>query len=219
MRRPLLFTLAALLVALLAAPPAVARKGAIPAGSYAFGASLLTWAQRYDAWSWGSSTNPLLNDICGEKVGKVFFLNAALEPGTEVDCHFRPGTRLVGTPGGVIAWAPTDGQTREELVDSRDSFLAAISDPRATLDGHSLGNLDDTLRLSDVYTIPLEPGNFIQTVDPDVPGDETQVATADWVVRLRPLTPGHHELVFSDRVFGDLLDITFHITVHKGNRK
>jgi hypothetical protein len=63
---------------------------------------------------------------------------------------------------------------------ARDSFLSTISDPRATLDGRPLG-LDDALGLTDVYTIRLEEGNFIQTVDPGVPGDETQVADGGWL--------------------------------------
>jgi hypothetical protein len=155
-----------------------------------------------------------MSDTCGEKVGRLFFLTATTQPGvTEVNCHIRPGTPLLATPGGNVVWAPTNGQTREELLASRDALLSALADPRATLDGHSLGNLDDTLRLSDVYTVALEPGNFIQAVDPAVSGTETRVASNGWFVRLHPLTPGHHELVLSDRIQGDLFEIVFHITV------
>jgi hypothetical protein len=218
MRRPLLVTIAALSIVVGAAGPAAAKKGAIPARSHAHGASLLTWQQRWVGWAFGSATNPLLSGICGEQVGKLFFLNVAIEPGTEVDCQIPPGTSLFGTPAGTAAWAPSFGQTRQELLAARDSDLATISDPRATLDGRPL-SLDGALSLTDVYTIPLEQGNFIQTVDPGVPGDETRVASGGWFLRIAPLTPGQHELVLSDLIAGELFDNTLHITVQKGNRK
>lgn len=216
MRRPLLLTIAALSIVLAAATPAAAHKGSIPpAKSNAFGASLLTWEKRWVGWAFGSSTNPLMSDTCGEKVGKAFFLNANAtdQPFLDVTCHLRPGTRLVGSPAGAVAWAPTDGQTRQELFAARDSFFSGTSDPRATLDGHSLGSLDDALRLTDVYTIELENGNFIQSVDPGVPGDQTRVASGGWFVRIRPLPRGHHVLVLSARIDGDRVGIRFHIKV------
>jgi hypothetical protein len=212
MPRRLRSTVAALFIASAMATPAVAQAGT-PANSRAHGASLLTWQERWFAWGLGSSTNPLFSGICGEQIGKLFFLNTTFEAGTEIDCQIRPGTPLLASPGGTVAWAPRHGQTREELLAARDRFLSTLSDPRATLDGRSLGNLDETLRLTDVYTIPLEPGNLIQAIDPGFSGDQTQVASAGWFLRLRPLAPGPHELVLSDRINGALLDITFHITV------
>jgi hypothetical protein len=210
-----LFVLIAALSMLVVASPAAAGGNAVPAKSHAYGASLLTWQQRWVQWAFGSSTNPLLSGICGEKVGRLFFLNAAIEPGTEVNCVIPTGTPLLATPGGVVAWASGDVDTREELLAERDAGLAGISDPRATLDGRPL-RVADSLRLSDVYTIRLEPGNFIQTVDPAVSGDTTRVASGIWLVRITPLPPGQHELVLSDVLDGTVFDITFHITVRKG---
>jgi hypothetical protein len=210
-----LFALIAALSMLVVASPAAAGGNAVPAKSHAYGASLLTWQQRWVQWAFGSSTNPLLSGICGEKVGRLFFLNAAIEPGTEVNCVIPTGTPLLATAGGAFAWAPTDGQTREELLASRDAAFVGITDPRATLDGRPL-RVADSLRFSDVYTIRLEPGNFVQTVDPGVPGDSTRVATAGWFVRITPLSPGQHELVLSDVIDGTVFDVTFHITVRRG---
>lgn len=223
MRRSLL-TIAALAIALAASAPAAAHPGLKPPPhSHAFGGSLVNWQKRWFGWVFGSSANPFETGICGERVGRMFFLTAALEPGTEVDCHLRPGTPLLASPGGAITW-PNPGDTPAILpADVKSAFAEGVfSDPAAALDGRSLGNLDPALRLTDVYTIPLEPGNFIQSVDPDNPevaGDHAQVASGGWFLRITPLRPGQHTLVLLDRIEGDLYDITFHITVgHCGRR-
>jgi hypothetical protein len=155
-----------------------------------------------------------MSDACGEEIGGVFFLNAAVEPGIkEVDCEIPPGTPLLGVPAGAIAWAPTDGETPEQLLASLDSFLSGVIDIQATLDGHPLA-LEEAPRLTGVYTLLLEPGNFIQTVDGGVPGDETQVASGVWLAPVNPLTPGPHELVFADLIDGvGVFEIRFHIVV------
>jgi hypothetical protein len=216
MRRPALLTIAALCFALVAATPAAGHNGgANPPQSHAYGASLLTWQKRWMAWAFGSGTNPLLNEVCGEQVGMVFFLTAAEEPGTEVDCRIPPGTPLLATPGGCIIW-PFPEETPEEMLEERDACLEELSEPSATLDGRSLGDLDHLLRRTGLYTIALEPGNFIQEVEPEneaVSGDHTLVTSGGWFLRIPPLPPGHHVLVLSDQTEGGLLDITFHLTV------
>jgi hypothetical protein len=52
------------------------------------------------------------------------------------------------------------------------------------------------LVVPDPYTIQLEPGNFLQTLDPAVTGDSTRVADAAYF-RLLHLDPGDHTLVAS----------------------
>ena len=205
-----------MLVPLLMLPfavPVAAGRHAVPPASRAFGASLVTWEQRWMQWAFGSSTNPLMSPICGEKIGSMFFLNASEGPGTEVECDVPAGTPLLGTAGGFIAWVPTDAPTPAGLPAARDQGLSAVSNVRATLDGRPL-RVSDTLALTDVFTIPLEEGNFIQTVDANVVGDETQACSGAWFLRISPLTPGRHELMFSDEIEGaGVFDITFHITV------
>ena len=168
MKRASLILVLAALVGLASSAPAAAEKGATPAHSHSSGASLLDWQERWNTWAFGSSANPLLSGLCGERVGKRFFLAASVEPVAEVDCHLRPGTSLLATPAGVIFWASA-GETDAELLAGRDDALATASPPLATLDGRPL-DLDGALESSGVYTIPLEPGNFIQTVDPSVSG-------------------------------------------------
>jgi hypothetical protein len=116
-------------------------------------------------------------------------------------------------------WAPTYGQTRQELLAARDADWESVNffDPRVILDGRSLGGVDDSLRFSDVYRVPLEEGNFLQSVDPGVPGDQTRVASVGWFVRLRPLSPGRHTLVLAARNGGDG-GIIFHIKVGRKGR-
>jgi hypothetical protein len=209
--------MAALCITLAAATPA-AGQGTIPPQSHAYGASLLTWQQRWMAWAFGSSTNPLGSGICGERVGGVFFLNVAVEPGeagAEVDCHIPPGTPLLATPGGCLWW-PFPGETPEEVLGGRDACLEELSQPTAKLDGRSLGDVDSLLRLTGLYTIPVEPGSYIQEVDEEEgveSGEYTQAASGGWFLRLNPLPPGHHKLVLSDSIGGELFRITFHITV------
>ncbi len=215
MKRTSLAGALAALVLLVAAAPAAAKRGANPADSHAHGASLVTWQERWFEWAFGGGANPLLTGICGEQVGKLFLLSPATELGVEVDCQLRPGTPLLASPAGVIAWASTDGQTDAELLAERDASLVGISDPAVTLDGRAL-EVEDTFRSTDVYTIGLEPGNFIQTVDPGVLGDQTRVASAGWFLRLNPLPPGEHELVLSVAFDGSPgAQITFHISVGK----
>lgn len=192
--------------------PAVAKRGSTPAGSHAHGASLLDWQERWFAWVGGSASNPFETGSCGERVGKLFFLTASLGPGTEVECRVPTGVPLLASPGGTLAWAPDDSASDEQLLAERDAGMVGVGSPVATLDGRSL-DVGDSLRLSGVYTVPLEPGNFIQDVDPGVVGDEVRLASGGWFLRLNPLTPGRHELVLSDEVDGTVLDITFHLAV------
>jgi hypothetical protein len=216
-------TVLAICAALVAAPAAGAKDRVLPAGSHAWGASLVTWQERWSAWALGSGSNPTATDICGEKVGGVFFLNTTTEVGTkQVECHLRPGTRLLGVVAGtffVPSFPPAHVETDQELLDLVRT--SSVTDhPRATLDGRSLeGSLtEDSRRFTPVHTIPLEPGNFLSTFDPGFNTvDETRLASAGWWLRLNPLRPGHHELFLANDVtdFGTLA-IEFDITVGHG---
>jgi hypothetical protein len=210
MKRLVVSTLLALCMVTAVALPAAAGGNAVPPGSNAFGASLVTWAERWGQWAFASSTNPFFSGVCGEKVDGVFFLNAALEPGSEVECAIPAGTRLLASPGGAFSWSePVD-----ELAAAVDAQFAdyPLTDPRVVLDGRDL-SVDNTLVKTGVYTVDLEPGNFLQAIDPNVTGDKLQIASGGWFLRITPLTPGSHELVLSDVIAGELFDVTFHITV------
>jgi hypothetical protein len=155
-------------------------------------------------WAFGSSGAPLLQeDFCGEEVNGVFFLTVAGGVPTSVtrrvDCEIPADVPILVTPGGAIAWAPTDGTTDRQLRRSLLNFLSdlIVQSVRLVLDGREIRHGD--LVLPDPYTLSLEPGNLIQTVDPSVTGDETRVAEG-WYFRLiGPLDPGDHVLVATDK--------------------
>jgi hypothetical protein len=189
-----------------------------PAASNAWGASLLTWQQRYLGWGLGSSSKPILTDICGERIGGVFYLNST--PGTgipkRVECRLRRGTRLLGSVGAAVA-LPTPGETDDQLLARlRSRSDPAALEPRARLDGVSLNAaVARSLRFSDVYTIPLEPGSMAAILEPSLAGQtSTRVASFGWWLRIRPLRPGLHHLVFSTALpLAGRQKISFDITV------
>jgi len=211
MKRFVVATVASICMVIVAASPALAGGKAVPSGSHAFGASLETWRDRFGQWAFGSSTNPILSGVCGEKIDGVFFLNVAIEPGFEVDCAIPAGTPLLASPGGGFEWV---GATDEDLIASVEDSInnLPVTDPRVVLDGRELST-DNTRVATSAFTIALEEGNFLSAIDPNVVGDSWRIAFGGWFVRMTPLTPGHHELVLSDVIAGDLFDVTFHITV------
>ena len=168
-------------------------------------------ARRVAFFYFGSGANPLLNGTCGRVIGGSYILPASIEPGTELTCRVPRDTPLLGTPGGAIAWAPTDGTTARELSRSVDDMFETLCCPRATVDGRRLSVFEVK---SPVHPMKLQPGNFIQTVDPAVTGTSTLVAHRLWLVSIAPLSPGQHTVVTSD-VFpdGQRFDITFHLRV------
>lgn len=156
--------------------------------------------ERWMAWATGSSLNPVLQpSFCGERRGRRFFLNAAASPGTQVaHCEIPAGMPIVMTPGVGFAWAPTDGQTDQELLDAAEFFASGVSDPRVVLDGSRVPTGD--AYVSDVIDVTLYPGNFIQTVDPATEGlDVTQIAFIGYFVKIA-LSEGSHTLIIRDTI-------------------
>jgi hypothetical protein len=171
------------------------------------------WARQWVTWVFGSDTNPIVTGTCGEQIEEAFLLAPAPAPGqTEIECEVPRGTRLLVSPGGSIAWAPTFGETAKELRAHVVAEIALISDVHVTLDGVSL-DVSDAFIETWVFTMRLEPGSFIQTVDPEVVGDEVRVATAGWFLRIGRLSEGEHVLVLSDVVDGQTFEVTFHLTI------
>ncbi len=138
------FDLLAMCAALVASPAAAASKDRVlPAGSHAWGASLVTWQERWSAWAFGSGTNPIASDICGEKVGGVFFLNQTGELGTkQVECHLPPGTRLLANVAAsfvVPSFPPAHVETDQELLDQIRSFVRPTTRERPSTAARSKG--------------------------------------------------------------------------------
>ena len=119
--------------------------------------------------------------------------------------------RLTGrVPRGVPAEdAPTDA----EILAGRDDEFVGVTDPSGTLDGKPL-DVESGFARTGVYTFAVEEGSFAKAVDPSfAESDEARAASAGWIVRIPPLSPGNHELVLSDKLDGEPFTATFHITI------
>lgn len=170
--------------------------------------------KQWMTWVFGSDAAPILSGVCGEQIGDVFFLTAAFNAGwAEIDCEVPAETPLLVTPAGSSRWAPTDGKTPSELREAlRIDLEEVISDVQMSIDGAPV-DLTDALVLTRVFMMPLEPGNFIQTVDPNVTGDKVQIAAGGWFVLIESLAPGEHVVVLSDVLSGETFQLTIHLTV------
>ena len=175
MKRMVSLCVVALFVAMAIAVPASA--GVVPNGSSAFGASSVTWEQRYMQWLFGSDTNPLMQQgLCGDTFNGVLFLNVATVPDFDADCTVKPGTQILASPGGTIEWSPTNGVTDEQLLADSQSTSAAVADPSGSLDGRPI-NIGTSLTAAGAFTISVGDNSFIKAVDPTFPSDlsETRV--------------------------------------------
>jgi hypothetical protein len=218
MRRIVLFVVL-FTVALLVTSPAINAQE-VPGNSSAFGASKVVWQQRLFAWLFGNATNPLLQEgFCGQVIDHVFYFNAAAAPVVEANCVIPTGTPMVASPGGTIEWAPLNGATDQALLTALNADFAGISNPSATLDGNPL-DVTSGFANAGAYTIPVEAGSLIPTVDPTFPPtlNQTRVASAAWIIRIHPLPPGQHELVLADDIAGQPFTATFHITVQPAGK-
>ena len=86
------------------------------------------------------------------------------------------------------------------------------------LDGRSLAaGVARSFRRSGVYTIPLQPGSIAEMLEPSLAGESsTRVVSYGWLLRLRPLRPGRHELTFStDELQAGPQEISFEIMVRR----
>jgi hypothetical protein len=169
--------------------------------------------KRWVEWAFGSSTNPLITETC-ELVDGYVFLPAAGGPGATVECDIPAGVPLVGSPGGAVAWLSEGVEIRQDLLAERDEVLAEIANPSVSLDGVSLGDLGPAFS-TQTYMIRVMEGSLIEFLEPDNPfirGNHIRVASGGWVVLIPGVEPGVHELVLSDELAGEPLDITFHLT-------
>ena len=154
-------------------------------------------------WAFGESGAPLLRPhFCGEQVGSDFYLTVAGGAPTSVrrvlDCDVPSGVSILVTPGGSISWAPSDGRTANQLHEDLFRALSRllVGSVRLTLDGDPIDA--GPLVAPDPYSLHLEPGNLIQTVDPAVKGSSTRIAEAWYFALISPLASGDHVLVAAD---------------------
>jgi hypothetical protein len=171
------------------------------------------WAKQWVTWAFGTDASPITTGICGEAIDGAFALTAAFNPGrAEIWCDVPAGTPVIATPGGTLLWSPTFGQTRDDLWAAVEADVATVSDVRMVLDGRRVA-LGDAFIDTHLFRMPLEPGNFVQQVDPSIGGDSVRAGLAGWFVKVRPLRPGEHRLVLADKLNGVLFKVVFHLAV------
>jgi hypothetical protein len=195
--------IAAMLLAVATVPTAaLANSQAVKEGSGVPSGLRREWIE----WAFGSSGNPLVQrGFCGEQVGGAFFLTVAIATpvSRRIRCEIPSGLPVLVTPGGAIAWSPTDGTTDSELYSTLLNDLlrkVVLGSVRVKLDGELLPR--GPLVIPDPFNLSLEPGNFIQTYDPNVTGHSTLVMEGWWFTYIRALTPGAHVLIANDRFRG-----------------
>jgi hypothetical protein len=165
--------------------------------------SVPTWLHKaWFQWAFGGSTAPLLHRrLCGEQVGSVFFLTLAGGVKTDdirhVRCEIPRHTTVLAPLGGSVTWSNTlsDQEMHADVFKTLARLI--VHSVHVRLDGDELPH--GPLVAPDPYTISLEPGNLIETVDPTITGNTVRICDAWYFTLLAPLHAGSHVLVTTDK--------------------
>jgi hypothetical protein len=158
----------------------------------------------------------LLVDNCNaNQGGKVFFLPHTFfgDPINQVEtfCTVPTGTMIFASVGGT-AWWNDQGQTDEELLEGVVSSLPDFQNLRLVVDGIEVGNIQDYLFISAVFTLELPENNIFGS-----PGGTFRAVAGGWHAMLAPLPPGEHTIVLHDElVTGGAAEVIVHLTVVPG---
>jgi hypothetical protein len=165
--------------------------------------SVPDWLHRaWFQWAFGGSTAPLLNpELCGEQVGSVF--NLTLAGGVKADdlrhlsCEIPRDVPILAPIGGAVVWSNTfsDQQFHHQIFRLLERLV--IHSVHIRVDGEEVDH--GALVAPDPYTLALEPGNLIQTVDPTITGDSVRIDDGWYFVLLAPLSAGPHVIVTTDK--------------------
>ncbi len=227
------------LVLVLQVTPALAANnpnpGVLPPNAHPFGKTYGEWNAGWWQWSFSvpASKNPALAtngalDCSVGQSGNVWFLAG----------HFLSGgsfTRSCSIPVGKALFIPlinswvdnvcnTPPFTVEQLRAMAANLVSPPANLHASIDGHSLTNLESYRAISPVfsYTLPPSPDNLIDVgfgvslPGPCWPSLTVTPAVADgFYIMLAPLTAGSHSINFggSGPGGGSTLDVTYNLTV------
>ena len=205
MRSRVLIVLCALIVATAALGSGTASAGSgDPYGFNGTSPVSLRLHKRWIQWAFGSSSAPLLQeDFCGEQIGGNFYLTVAGGSNSSItrhiECDIPAGVPILATPGGSIFWAPTFGTTDQKLRKATlaEQELLLVRSVHLKLDGVEIDHGPTVM--PDPYDLSLEPGNLLETVDPNVTGDSTRIAEAWYFTLFRPLDTGTYTLLATDK--------------------
>jgi hypothetical protein len=184
-----------------------------PSAFAAKGPSPITEERRFFSWLAGSSTDPFDHpELCGERVGGEFFLNVAVTPGQNtVDCVIPAGLPIVGSPGGEFSdFASPPNSRSDASLEAEVADLAAggLTDFMAVLDGQDIAV---PLRSTGAFTVAAESGSLIALVTGGA--RPVRLAGRAAMIRIDGLSTGAHTLVLSDRIDGELFEMSFNISI------
>ncbi len=186
-----------------------------PRGSAPFGVSYLRHARHYSRWLFvtPAATNPLADPAnCDLRdVGSLRFLPPPTGAGQSNTCTVDSSVGLVVVPAGAIAW-PDPGEPYDAqaiLAEARANF-ADLKQFVVTVDGVAVRHLRRDFEFRSVVGTNVPDDNLF-----DLPAGYRPLAFDTIAVVLRPLSPGHHEIVTSVtyRSDGSTLDLTTDLNV------
>lgn len=191
-RKSLGFSLVAGLIAVAAASAAPSLR--MPLTGKHGGRDIVQWQRDWAQWALGGPSNPVGQGLCGEAIDGLFFLSAALGPGTTFECNVPTGSKLLVTPGMGFFEMPTYGTTDEEIIAvTRQSWEEQIIGSSLTVDGVEI-ETEAATREAGAYTIQAAPGSLFVNEFGFDPGSIRLASIGQFVI-LQPLGPGDHEIV------------------------
>ena len=213
----------------MASPVAMAGKnpnsGVYPVNAHAFGTTYGELALKWWQWSIGipAAIHPALDlpdsDCTAGQAGDVWFLAGNFGGVSPPRFCEVPADKALFFPILTYgAWAPTDGNTEEDLRATADFFMdpSVVTVLECAVDGEALQDLFG-------YRADSPVGSFGPNEITDVPdGSDLLVADGYWIL-LKPLSEGEHEIHFTgqltftvaehgfDFVFD--LDVIYYLTI------
>lgn len=162
------------------------------------GTSYLRHARHWIRWVFETPTgeNPLVdpaNCDSADRPGPVQFLPPPTDTGQTTTCSVTSTDALVVTPAGNLSWPePGEPSDRPTLLANATAGLADVDHMTVSVDGTRVRNLRRDFRFRDVI------GSQVPADNPfELPAGQRPLAFDGYFVVLRPLPPGHHEIVLS----------------------
>ncbi|HUS36091.1 MAG TPA: hypothetical protein VM680_12140 [Verrucomicrobiae bacterium] len=203
--------------------------------SHPYGKSYGEWSAEHWKWTYSlpADAHPLTDtaDVSAGQSGQVWFLGGSWAPTTDLNGNIIGiADRTVTIPSGKALFfsivnaeaSPVEGNgtTEAELRAAANYFADHAVGLSCTVDGVSIGNLQNFRTESPLFTFgPLPENNFL-----GLPEGTTSPSVADgYHVMLAPLSAGQHTIHYTGAIvftqeadgfdFSFTLDITYRITV------
>jgi hypothetical protein len=176
-----------------------------PRDSKPFGLSYEQWSIKW--WQWvlsePESSNPLVDKTgrsCSEnQVGPIWFLAGTKGGLANRECTIPAKKAIMVGPLSVECSYAEETPSTDLSQCARSSLQADVIEKGLTIDGSTIGNLDEFLVVSPVFDITF-PENSVF----GAPAGPTKGVSAGYFVIIKPLTIGEHHI----RFYGSIVDYT-----------